>query len=46
MPVAINLDLTLPTFAGQSGLRITPKTEVSFYGNWYKPELQRIPSRA
>ena len=35
IPIAVSLDLTLPTFAGQPGLRTTPKAGVSFYGNWY-----------
>jgi len=35
IPIAISLDLTLPVFAAQFGLHITPRAGVSSYGNWY-----------
>jgi hypothetical protein len=35
IPVAISLDLSVPAFAAQFGLRTTPRIGVSFYANGY-----------
>jgi hypothetical protein len=35
IPVAISFDLTMPAFAAQIGLRITPRAGVSSYANGY-----------
>jgi transposase len=36
IPVAISLDLSVPAFAAQFGLRTTPRIGVSFYANGYQ----------
>ncbi len=42
IPIAISLDLTLPVFAAQFGLHITPRAGVSSYGNWYQTILRKV----